>query len=64
MKIETRLTIKNMRKNIKRTIYTTISIALCVFLIFTTLILISSIRNGINEGTNIKYNDYDFIIDG
>lgn len=64
MKIETRLTIKNMRKNIKRTIYTTISIALCVFLIFTTLILISSIRKGINEGTNIKYNDYDFIIRG
>ena len=64
MKIETKLTIKNMKKNIKRTIYTTISIALCVFLIFTTLILISSIRNGINEGTNIKYNDYDFIIRG
>ena len=64
MKIETKLTIKNMKKNIKRTIYTTISIALCVFLIFTTLILISSIRKGINEGTNIKYNDYDFIIRG
>jgi putative ABC transport system permease protein len=26
--------------------------------------LISSIRKGINEGTNIKYNDYDFIIRG
>ena len=64
MKIETKLTIKNMKKNIKRTIYTTISIALCVFLIFSTLILISSIRKGINEGTNIKYNDYDFIIRG
>lgn len=64
MKIETKLTIKNMKKNLKRTIYTTISIALCVFLIFTTLILISSIRKGINEGTNIKYNDYDFIIRG
>lgn len=64
MKIETKLTIKNMKKNIKRTIYTTISIALCVFLICTTLILISSIRKGINEGTNIKYNDYDFIIRG
>ena len=64
MKIETKLTIKNMKKNIKRTIYTTISIALCVFLIFTTLILISSIRKGINEGTNIKYNDYNFIIRG
>lgn len=62
MKIETKLTIKNMRKNIKRTIYTTISIALCTFLIFTTLLLVSSIRNGINEGTNIKYNDYNFII--
>ena len=64
MKIETKLTIKNMKKNLTRTIYTTISIALCVFLIFTTLILISSIRKGINEGTNIKYNDYDFIIRG
>ena len=64
MKIETRLTLKNMRKNLKRTIYTTISIALCTFLIFTTLILVSSIRNGINEGTNIQYNDYHFIING
>lgn len=62
MKIETKLTIKNMRKNIKRTIYTTLSIALCTFLILTTLILISSIRNGINEGANIQYNDYHFII--
>ena len=64
MKIETKLTIKNIRKNIKRTIYTTLSIALCTFLILTTLILISSIRNGINEGSNIQYNDYHFIIKG
>lgn len=62
MKVETKLTIKNMRKNIKRTIYTTILIALCTFLIITTLLLISSIRNGINEVTNIQYNDYNFII--
>ena len=62
MKIEAKLTIKNMRKNIRRTVYTTLSIALCTFLIFTTLLLISSIRNGINEFSNIQYNDYHFII--
>ena len=62
MKIETKLTIRNMRKNIKRTVYTIISIVLCTFLIFATLLLISSIRSGINEGTNKQYNDYDFII--
>ena len=64
MKIETKLTLKNMIRNIKRTIYTTISIALCTFLILTTLLLIASIRNGINENTNIEYNDYHFIIKG
>ena len=57
MKIETKLTIRNMRKNIKRTVYTIISIVLCTFLIFATLLLISSIRSGINEGTNKQYND-------
>ena len=62
MKIEAKLTIKNMRKNIRRTVYTTLSIALCTFLIFTTLLLISSIRNGINEVSNIQFNDYHFII--
>ncbi len=62
MKIETRLSLNNLRSNIKRTIFTIISIALCTFLILTTLIIISSIRNGITESTNIQYNDYHFII--
>ncbi len=49
MKIETKLTLNNMKKNIKRTVFTTISIILCSVLIFTTLIIISSIRNGITR---------------
>ena len=62
MKIETRLSFNNLKSNIKRTIFTITSIALCTFLILTTIIIISSIRNGITESTNIQYNDYHFII--
>lgn len=62
MKIETKLSLNNMKKNIKRTMFTTLSIALCSFLIFTTILIISSIRNGITEKSNIQYNDYHFII--
>ena len=42
MKIETKLTFNNMKKNIKRTIYTTISIVLCAFLIITTILVATS----------------------
>lgn len=62
MKIQTKLLFNNMKINIKRTIFTTISIALCTFLILTTLLVISSIRNGINENIDTQYNDYHFII--
>ena len=62
MKIQTKLLFNNMKMNIKRTIFTTISIALCTFLILTTLLVISSIRIGINENIDTQYNDYHFII--
>ena len=62
MKIETKLALKNMKKNKKRSVFTTVSIMLCTVLIFTTLILISSIRNGISENIETEYNDYHFII--
>ena len=62
MKIETKLTFNNMKKNIKRTIYTTISIALCAFLIITTLLVATSISESFNKNISSKYNDYHFII--
>lgn len=62
MKIETKLTFNNMKKNIKRTIYTTISIALCAFLIITTLLVATSISDSFNENIDNKYNDYHFVI--
>lgn len=62
MKIETRLTFNIMKKNIKRTIFTIISIILCTILVFTTMLLISSIRNGISNNLKTEYNDYHFII--
>ena len=62
MKIETKLTFNNMKKNIKRTIYTTISIALCTFLIITTILVATSISTGFQESIASKYNDYHFVI--
>lgn len=62
MKIETQLTFNNIRKNIKRTIYTTISIALCSFLIIATLFVATSISNSFKENIAPKYNDYYFLI--
>lgn len=62
MKIETKLSLNYIKKNSKRSIFTIISIALCTFLILTTLLIISSIQNGIIEGTNVTYNDYHFVI--
>lgn len=62
MKIETKLAFKNMKKNQKRTIFTCISLILCSTLILTTIMLISSIRNGVSESFNTEYNDYHFIL--
>lgn len=62
MKIETKLALKNMKQNMKRTIYTIISIVLCTFLILTTMITISSIKNGIDENISKSNNDYQFFI--
>ena len=62
MKIEAKLAVNNMRKNKKRTLYTTISLILCTMLILTTLILISSIRNGVSENFETEYNDYHVIL--
>ena len=49
MKTELNLTLNNLKSNIKRTLFTIISIMLCSILIFTTTILVSSIKNGIIE---------------
>lgn len=62
MKIENKLTFNNIRKNIKRTIYTTISIALCSFLIIATLLVSTSIGKSFKENIAQKYNDYYFFI--
>jgi len=62
MKIETKFVLNNMQKNIKRTIFTTISIILCTVLIFTAILLISTIRIGIDENIEKYYADYHFII--
>lgn len=62
MKIETKLTFNNIRKNFKRTIYTTISIILCSFLIIATILIATSIGTGIKENIASEYRDYHFII--
>ena len=62
MKIETRLAMNNMKTNKKRTLYTAISLTLCTTLILTTILLISSIRNGVSENSNNDYNDYHIML--
>ena len=62
MKIETKLSLNNIKKNSKRTIFTTISILVCTVLIFTTMILISSVKNGIYDNMEDQYKDYHFVI--
>lgn len=62
MKIEMKLAINNALKNKKRTIFTAISIILCATLIFTTMILTSSIKNGFETNINREYSDYHFIL--
>ncbi len=49
MKTELKLTLNNLKSNKKKTLFTIISIMLCSILIFTTTILVSSIKNGIIE---------------
>ena len=63
MNIETKLTFNDIKKNKKRTLFTIISITLCTVLIFTTIILISSIRNGITDNIETGGNDYQIEID-
>lgn len=62
MKTETKLALNSIKKNSKRSIFTIISILLCTVLIFTTMILISSIKNGIYENMEEQYKDYHFVI--
>ncbi|MCI8655005.1 MAG: ABC transporter permease [Clostridia bacterium] len=62
MKVEKKIALKNMKKNVKRIIFTTMSIVLCTFLILTTMIIISSIRNSMTEITETRYKDYHFVI--
>lgn len=62
MKIETKLALNSLKRNKKRTLYTTISLTLCTALILTTILLISSIRNGVSENFDAEYNDYHIIL--
>ncbi|MCI8655003.1 MAG: ABC transporter permease [Clostridia bacterium] len=62
MKIEKKIALKNMKKNVKRIVFTTMSIVLCTFLILTSMIIISSIRSSITEITETRYKDYHFVI--
>lgn len=62
MKTELKLTLNNLKSNIKRTLFTIISIMLCSILIFTTTILVSSIKNGIIEISEKEKNDYHIIL--
>lgn len=62
MKTELKLTLNNLKSNIKRTLFTIISIMLCSILIFTTTILVSSIKNGIIEISEKEKNDYHVIL--
>ena len=62
MNIETKLTFNNIKKNRKRTLFTIISITLCTVLIFTTILLVSSIRNGITDNIETEGNDYQLEI--
>ena len=62
MDIECKLSINNMLKNWKRTTYTTISIILCSILIFITMTLTVSIKNGVEQSVETQYNDYHIVL--
>lgn len=62
MYIEIKLAFNNLRKYGKRTLFTIISIILCSILLFTTMLMVSSIKSGIDENRKANHNDYSFII--
>ncbi len=62
MKIEAKLAINNIGKHEKRTLFTIISLVLCTTLIFTTLLLVSSIKNGFATNIETEYNDYHLVL--
>ncbi len=62
MNIEIKLAFNNLRKYWKRTLFTIISIILCSTLLFTTMLMVSSIKSGIDENFKANHNDYSFII--
>ena len=62
MNIEAKLTFNDIKKNRKRTLFAILSITLCTVLIFTTILVVSSIRSGITDNVEIGYNDYQLEI--
>ena len=62
MNIEIKLAFNNLKKYGKRTLFTIISIILCSILLFTTMLMVSSIKSGIDENREANHNDYSFII--
>lgn len=62
MKIEMKLALNNIGKNEKRTMFTVISIILCTTIIFTIMILASSLKKGIENNIETEYNDYHFVL--
>ena len=62
MNIEIKLAFNNLKKYGKRTLFTIISIILCSILLFTTMLMVSSIKSGIDENRKANHNDYSFII--
>ena len=58
MNIETKLVLKNIEKNKKRTVFTIISVILCTLLIATTILVMTSIRTSVKENTT----NYHFAI--
>jgi len=62
VKIETKLALNNIGKHEKRTLFTVISLVLCTTLIFSTLLLVSSIKNGFATNIETEYNDYHLVL--
>lgn len=62
MKIEAKLALNNIARHEKRTLFTVISLVLCTTLIFTTVLLVSSIKNGFATNIETEYNDYHLVL--
>jgi len=62
MHIEAKLALQNLKRNRKRTIFTTLSITLCSVLLLITILCISSIKNGITQTIDTGYPEYHFSI--